>query len=191
MPTTLLLASGSRYKRQLLERLRVPFHVYSPDVDESPQAGEAPQGLVTRLAALKARTVAAQFAESLVIGADQVAVCGGLITGKPGNAARCAEQLRNASGQSVSFLTAVCLYRENDQLADAYVDTTVVRFRTLTEAEIARYIELEQPFDCAGGFKAEGLGISLFDSIESHDPTALIGLPLIWLAGALRRAGAM
>lgn len=189
MAAALILASGSRYRRQLLERLRVPFHVFVANSDESPRASESTRDLAARLARAKAETVAAQFPDALVIGADQVAVCRGDLLGKPGNAARNVEQLRHASGQSVEFLTAVCLRRESDRHVDQHLDITTVHFRPLTDAEIARYVELEQPFDCAGGFKAEGLGISLFERIDSLDPTALVGLPLIWLAGALRRAG--
>ncbi len=191
MATSLILASGSRYRRQLLERLRVPFHVYSSDTDETPHPGEAPSDLAVRLARAKAQSVASQFPDALVIGSDQVAVCQDRVVGKPGSAVRAVEQLRQASGQSVSFLTAVCILRDADRRVEQHLDTTTVRFRELSEAEIARYVELEQPFDCAGGFKAEGLGISLFERIDSQDPTGLIGLPLIWVASALRRAGLM
>lgn len=191
MAAALILASGSRYRRQLLERLRVPFHVFVANSDETPRADEAPRDLAVRLAQAKAEIVAAQFPDALVIGADQVAVCRGRILGKPGNAARNVEQLRLAGGQSVEFLTAVCVLRESDRHVERHVDVTTVRFRRLTETEITRYVELEQAFDCAGGFKVEGLGISLFEGIDSQDATALVGLPLIWLAGALRRAGLM
>lgn len=191
MATSLILASGSRYRRQLLERLRIPFHVYTSHTDETPRPGEAPRDLAVRLARAKAQSVASQFPDALVIGSDQVAVCQDRLVGKPGNAGRAIEQLRQASGRSVAFLTAVCVLREADQLKEQHLDTTTVRFRELSEAEIARYVDAEQPFDCAGGFKAEGLGISLFERIESEDPTGLIGLPLIWVAGALRRAGLM
>lgn len=191
MAAALVLASGSRYRRQLLERLRIPFHLFAANTDESALAQESPRDLVVRLARAKAQSVAAQFPDALVIGADQVAVCRDRVMGKPGNAARNVEQLRQASGQSVQFLTAVCVLRDSDRHIDQHLDVTTVRFRTLAEAEITRYVDLEQPFDCAGGFKAEGLGISLFERIESDDPTALVGLPLIWLASALRRAGLM
>lgn len=189
MSAALILASGSRYRRQLLERLRVPFHVFAANSDEAPHANESPRDLAVRLARAKAETVAAQFSDAVVIGADQVAVCRGQVLGKPGSAARNIEQLRLSSGQRVEFFTAVCLAREADRHIDQHVDLTTVHVRLLTEAEITRYVELEQPFDCAGGFKAEGLGVSLFERIDSQDPTALVGLPLIWLAGALRRAG--
>jgi septum formation protein len=170
----------------LLERLRVPFHVHSPNLDESPHPGETPRDLAIRLARAKAQAVRELFPESIVIGADQVAVCGEQKLGKPGNAARTAEQLRLASGQKVNFLTAVSV--AGPRLAE-HVDVTTVQFRTLSEPEIARYIDREQPFDCAGGFKAEGLGIALFERLVSQDPTAIVGLPLIWLSQALRDAG--
>jgi septum formation protein len=189
VPTSLILASGSRYRRQLLERFRLPFHVYAADTDESARPNESPQELVGRLATAKARSVAALFPNACVIGADQVAVCRERVVGKPGSPAQAVEQLRSASGQRVTFLTAVCLLRESDGHRDEHLDTTVVHFRELSEGEITRYIEIEQPLDCAGSFKSEGLGIALFERIESRDPTALIGLPLIWLATALRRAG--
>lgn len=189
MADSLILASSSAYRRQLLERLRVPFAVHPAGADESALAGETARELVARLAEVKARSVAARFPPAWVIGSDQVAVCRGHIVGKPGSAARNVEQLRAASGQGVTFLTAVCLLRGSDGRLEQHLDTTTVQFRELTDAEIERYVDLERPFDCAGGFKSEGLGITLFDSIESRDPTALIGLPLIWLAGALRRAG--
>ncbi len=188
MTDSLILASGSRYRRELLERLHLPFRVHPADSDESPLPGEAPEALVSRLAELKARTVAARFPDAWVIGSDQVAVCGGRIVGKPGNADRACEQLRAASGTSVRFLTAVCLLRSPDRL-EGHLDVTTVHFRPLSEPEIARYVEIERPFDCAGSFKSEGLGVSLFESVDSRDPTALVGLPLIWLSGALRRAG--
>lgn len=191
MAESLILASGSPYRRELLERLRVPFQVQVAGSDETALPGEPAELLVQRLAEAKARAVAARFADRWVIGSDQAAVCRGRIVGKPGNAERSAEQLRAASGQAVRFLTAVCVLREADRRIERHLDVTTVQFRELTDAEIARYVQLERPFDCAGGFKSEGLGISLFERIESHDPTALIGLPLIWLAGALRRAGLM
>ena len=186
--TTLILASGSRYRRELLQRLGVPFSVEVAAVDEGAQPEEPPNDLAHRLATAKALAVAARHPEALVIGSDQVAVCRGRILGKPGDAARNIEQLQNASGSSVTFLTAVCLARGGEPL-DSHLDVTVARFRELARAEIERYVERERAFDCAGGFKAEGLGIALFERIESQDPSALIGLPLIWLAAALRRAG--
>jgi septum formation protein len=157
-------------------------------VNEAPRAAEAPRELALRLAWEKAAVVAARNPDAWVIGADQVAVCRDRIVGKPGDAARAIEQLTAASSQAMCFYTAVCLARGGEE-RDEYVDETRVHFRALTPAEIARYVERDRPFDCAGSFRSEGLGITLFERVESTDPTALIGLPLIWLSGALRRAG--
>jgi septum formation protein len=189
MPAALILASASHYRRELLRRLQIPFTVDAADVDESRAPDETPLDLVARLARAKALRVAARHPGAWVIGADQVAVCGAQVLGKPGTAERCIEQLRVASAQTVTFFTAACLTGGVDVGCTEHVDETQVRFRVLSEAEITRYVELERPFDCAGGFKSEGLGITLMEQIDSRDPTALIGLPLIWLAGALRRAG--
>jgi len=158
-------------------------------VDESVQTGEDPVALVTRLARDKAQAVADRYPQSVIIGSDQAAVLGRTILGKPGTLERCIEQLRNATGQRVLFHTAVHVIDLRNRRHEAHVDTTTVLFRSLTESEIRNYVAREKPVDCAGGFKAESLGISLFERIDSQDPTALIGLPLIWLAGALRRAG--
>ena len=144
---------------------------------------------MARLAREKALQVAERHPNALVIGADQIAVCEDEILGKPGTAAGNIAQLQRASGRALTFLTAVCLLHSHERHREEHVDETVVRFRQLSEAEISRYVELERPYDCAGGFKCEGLGIALFERIESNDPTALIGLPLIWVCGALRRAG--
>lgn len=189
LPGQLILASGSPYRRELLERLQLPFEVRTSHVDEAAQTGEAPLDLATRLAGTKATAVAQDHPTAWVIGSDQLAVCRGNIIGKPGNAQRCVEQLKRASGQAVTFMTAVSVVRMDRRMTDTHIDLTTVQFRELSEREIERYVAQEKPFDCAGGFKVEGLGISLFNSIETNDPTALIGLPMIWLCGALRRAG--
>lgn len=189
MPATLILASASPYRRELLGRLRIPFVVDAADIDETRASGETLRELVTRLARQKALRVAGRHPGAWVIGADQIAVCGEHVLGKPGNAARCIEQLRLVSAQRVTFLTAVCVTDGAGGRCDEHIDETLVQFRALSEAEIARYVELERPYDCAGSFKSEGLGITLMEEIASHDPTALIGLPLIWIAGALRRVG--
>lgn len=189
MPAGLILASGSRYRRDLLARLGVPFRVQSADVDETPRSGENPPQLVMRLARAKAAAVAARYPDAWIIGADQVAVSRDRIASKPGSAAQTVKQLMEASGQVVTFLTAAHLMCARDGASDQHLDETRVYFRALSAEEIKRYVDLEQPFDCAGGFKAEGLGIALLERIDSTDPTALIGLPLIWLSGALRRAG--
>ena len=188
-PPRLILASTSRYRRTLLERFGVPFEAYPPGVDESARSGELPVDRARRLALAKAEAVAARFPDALVIGSDQVAAAGDGVLDKPGNAANARAQLERLSGASARFYTACTLLCRDTHLQVAHLDTTSVRVRILTAAEIGRYVEREQPYDCAGGFKAEGLGITLFESIESVDPTALIGLPLIWLAGALRGAG--
>jgi septum formation protein len=188
------LASTSAYRRALLERLGLPFTCLSPEVDETPQKDEAPLALASRLARAKAERIASRRTAAWVIGSDQVAVLGEVpseaqILGKPGSAAACIAQLEACSARSVAFLTAVAVLRQEDGTAFEFVDTTRVRFRRLEPDTIARYVELESPLDCAGGFKCEGLGISLCDSIESVDPTALIGLPLIRLAAVLREVG--
>lgn len=185
----LILASTSSYRRALLERLRVPFECVAPDADEVRQPGESPDVMALRLARLKAEAVLARYPTAVVIGSDQVAVRGDAVLGKPGTVERCREQLRQSSGHEVVFLTAVHVADGATGRAESHLDRTIVKFRDLTAAEIERYIAADQPLDCAGGFKAESLGIALFDRIESGDPTGLTGLPLIWVAGALRRAG--
>ena len=184
----LLLASTSPYRRELLARLRVPFDVARPGVDESPRSGEAPGTLAERLAIAKAVAVAAAAAGAWALGSDQVADLDGQALGKAGSRDAAIEQLHAMSGREVVFHTAVCLARAGDPPV-AVRDLTRVRFRRLGAAEIARYVDAEQPWDCAGSFKCEGLGIALFESIRSDDPTALVGLPLIATAELLRRVG--
>ena len=184
-----VLGSTSRYRRELLERLRIPFTVSAPDVDETPQPGEAPQALALRLALAKARAVAALHPEAVVIGSDQVADLAGKPLGKPGEHARAVAQLRQMRGQTVIFQTAlavVCLAAGFEEVALAEVR---VVFRDLSDEEIESYLQAEQPYDCAGSAKSEGLGIALLESIDNDDPTALIGLPLIRTARLLRQAG--
>ncbi len=185
----LVLASTSPYRRELLARLKVEFEVVPPGVDEGHRPGESAADRALRLATAKALAVSERHPRALVIGSDQVAACGGEALDKPGDAARCRAQLTRLSGHSAEFYTACVLLGTHPPAHLAHVDTTTVVFRKLAADEIGRYVERERPFDCAGGFKAEGSGIALFECIESHDPTALIGLPLIWLAGALRAAG--
>lgn len=187
----LVLASTSRYRRELLSRLRVPFRCIAPEVDETRAARETPSAMAMRLAEAKARAVAAQCAGAVVIGSDQVAELDGRALGKPGSAAATIAQLRDSSGRTLSFHTAVCVIDGRRAVAETAhaLDTTHVVFRVLAGDEIARYVDAEQPYDCAGGFKAEALGITLFERIDSRDPTALIGLPLIALARLLRTAG--
>ena len=185
----LVLASTSTYRSEQLARLRIPFETARPDVDESPRLGEAPAALAERLALEKARAVARRKPQAWVIGADQVADVGGQVLGKPGSFERAADQLAAASGKRVVFHTAGALVRESPAKTVFFLDRTDVRFRVLSAQEIERYLHAEQPYDCAGSFKCEGLGISLFEAIESRDPTALVGLPLIGLAKALRQVG--
>ena len=184
----LILASTSRYRRALLERLGLPFDCVAPAADETRLPGEPAAEMAARLARVKAEAVAARYPEAIVVGSDQVALRGTDVLGKPGTVERCREQLRASSGQEVVFLTAVHVIDGMAGRAESHVDRTVVKFRELSDAEIDRYIERDQPLDCAGGFKAESLGIALFDRIESIDPTGLTGLPLSRLCGALRRA---
>lgn len=185
----LILASTSPYRRELLTRLRLPFAIENPSIDEGHQRGEEPAGRATRLALAKARAVAGRAPLATVIGSDQVAISDNQVLDKPGDAARCREQLLLLSGNSAQFHTAVAVVSPSLQTEDCFSDVTTVWFRNLTEAEIERYIEAEQPFDCAGGFRSEALGITLFERLESTDPTGLVGLPLIRLATSLRRLG--
>ena len=185
----LILASTSAYRRELLGRLRLPFECQPPACDEQRLPDEPAQALAMRLARLKAEAVAARHPGSVVIGSDQVAVRGTEILGKPGTVERCREQLQQSSGREVAFLTAAHLVDGCHGRAESHLDYTLVRFRTLAAEEITRYVVADAPLDCAGGFKAESLGIALFERIESADPTALTGLPLIWVSAALRRAG--
>jgi len=185
----LILASTSHYRRELLERLRLPFSVQAPDVDERPFAGELPAATARRLALAKARAVAQQHPDALVIGSDQVAELDGAAIGKPGSHARAVEQLRAMSGRTVVFHTAVAmLWLSGNFEADALVPVTV-RLRRLDDDEIEHYLRTEQPYDCTGSAKSETLGIALLDAIESDDPTALVGLPLIRTCAMLRAAG--
>ena len=185
----LILASTSRYRRELLERLHIPFRALSPETDETPLPGEAPAALAERLALAKARALAARFPDAVVIGADQVADVDGRALGKPGDHARAVEQLRTMSGRTIVFQTALAVVRASAGLAEVRRVPVPVRFRTLVDAEIEFYLRTEQPYDCAGSAKCETLGIALLEAIESDDPTALIGLPLIATCTLLRAAG--
>jgi septum formation protein len=185
----LILASGSPYRRELLARLRIPFDVQAPDIDESPGEGEEPGALARRLARAKAETVAAASPGSIVIGSDQVATLDGRTpVGKPGTHEAARRQLAAASGRAMHFHTAFALLAPGYAAIEGCVPVAV-RFRRLSDAEIDRYLALEQPFDCAGAAKCEGLGIALLTSIRTDDPTALIGLPLMQVAEALRQVG--
>ena len=185
----LVLASTSRYRRELLERLRLSFDVARPDVDETASPGESPRNLAIRLAQAKACAVATQLADDAwALGSDQVAEVEGRALGKPGGRAAAIAQLDSMSGRIVRFHTALCLAHA-DGRTGADIDLTEVHFRALTDAEIERYVDAEQPFDCAGSFKSEGLGIALFERIDNRDPSALVGLPLIATCMLLRKAG--
>jgi septum formation protein len=186
----LILGSTSRYRRELLQRLRLPFDVVSPQVDETPLAGETPASLALRLALAKAHAAAAASpADAVVIGSDQVADVDGEPIGKPGTHERAVEQLRRMSGRTIVFQTAVAVVRRATGYEQAALVPVTVRFRALSDDEIEHYLRLEQPYDCAGSAKCETLGIALLSAIESDDPTALVGLPLIRTCDLLRRAG--
>jgi septum formation protein len=185
----LVLGSTSPYRRELLERLRIPFEVAAPDVDETPQASESPKQLACRLAMSKARAVAAQFPACVVIGSDQVAELDGQALGKPGDHSRAVAQLRQMRGQTVIFQTAVAVVCLESGFAQMDLAQVKVKFRELSDAEIEHYLLAETPYDCAGSAKSEGLGIALLDSIVSDDPTALVGLPLIRTCRLIQAAG--
>lgn len=185
----LILASGSSYRRELLQRLQLPFVCRSPDIDESPLPDETPEALVQRLSAAKAGALCGQFLQHLIIGSDQVAVLDGRIIGKPGNRQAAIAQLQAASGRSLTFYTGLCLLDSATRQLQVDCVPFTVHLRTLSDAQIERYVDREQPFDCAGSFKSEGLGISLFRATEGSDATSLIGLPLIRLCDMLNQAG--
>jgi septum formation protein len=186
-----VLASTSPHRRQLLERLRLPFTTQAPEVDEIELPGEAPATRAARLALAKARAVASVNPASIVIGSDQVASIRvgqqNLMLHKPGDRTHAHAQLAEMAGRTARFDTGVAVVLGETELT--HVDLTAVHFRELSHLEIGRYIDREPAFDCAGGFKCEGLGVTLFETLETHDPTALVGLPLIWLCGALRQLG--
>lgn len=191
MATTpsLVLASSSPWRRELLARLGLPFECASPDIDEIPQRDEAAPALVERLARRKAQALAHQFPEHLIIGSDQVATLDGAILGKPGTHDRACEQLALCSGRIVTFHTGLALHSPADGTTDSLVETFRVHFRNLSDDTIDRYLRLEQPYGCAGSFRMEGLGIALFTRLEGRDPNTLIGLPLIALIDILQRHG--
>jgi len=185
----IILASGSRYRRELLARLGLPFEAWSPEVDETALAGEAPRRTAERLARSKADAAATRWPQALIIGSDQVAELGGEAIGKPGTLQKAREQLERLSGREVLFHTGLCLLDAASGNAQARVVTTDVVFRRLTAAEIDAYLAREPALDCAGSAKSEGLGIALLDRLGGEDPTALVGLPLIALSRMLRNAG--
>ena len=184
-----VLGSTSVYRRELMARLRIPFDVAAPDVDETPQPGETPQALAGRLALAKARAVAARYPQAVVIGSDQVADLGGEPLGKPGTHARAVQQLQRMRGRTVVFQTAVAVVCLESGFEQSDIAPVRVRFRDLSDDEIEAYLRAETPYDCAGSAKSEGLGITLLASIDNDDPTALVGLPLIRTCRMLRAAG--
>jgi septum formation protein len=188
-PRPLILGSTSVYRRALLERLRIPFTVVAPDVDETPLPGEAPAALAQRLAMAKASAVAAIHPSSVVIGSDQVADLHGDPLGKPGDHARAVAQLQKMRGQTVTFQTAVAVVCQASGFSQNALASVRVQFRDLSDGEIEQYLLAETPYDCAGSAKSEGLGIALLSAIDNDDPTALVGLPLIRTCALLRAAG--
>ena len=185
----LILGSSSPFRAELLSKLGLPFIAISPDIDESPLVNETAQQLVLRLAKLKAAEIANTQPDALIIGSDQVAVCDGEIMGKPGNHANAIKQLQTVSGKTVQFLTSLALLNSKTGQVHALVDTFEVSFRTLTLAQIDYYLQQEQPYQCAGSFKSEGFGISLFSKLNGNDPNTLVGLPLIKLIELLALEG--
>ncbi len=185
----LVLGSTSPFRRELLDRLGVPFEAAAPEIDESPLSGESPEALVLRLARAKAEAVAMAYPDALIIGSDQVACIGERILGKPGDHAHAVRQLEEASGKRVAFFTGLCLFNVRKNRLRLVCEPFYVHFRTLSRVQIERYLDREQPYDCAGSFRSEGLGISLLERLEGKDPNALVGLPLIELVSMLNEEG--
>lgn len=189
IPTRLVLGSTSPFRKEILTKLGLPFATAAPDIDESPLANETPEQLVLRLAEQKARAVAVAYPDNLIIGSDQVAVIDGTILGKPHTHERAVEQLSNASGKTVRFYTGLCLYNSTNDTAQSEVVPFDVVFRKLTTTQIENYLQKEKPYNCAGSFKSETLGIALFEKLLGDDPNTLIGLPLIRLISMLENEG--
>jgi septum formation protein len=190
MPKLLILASGSRYRKALLARLQLNFICQAPELDETPLAGELPAAMAARLAHAKAHALAGQHRQALIIGSDQAAACDGQLLTKPGTTARAEAQLNLCQGKTVTFYTGLCLLDSNSGQFELDTIPYQVTFRALSRGQIAAYIRKEQPLDCAGSFKCEGLGSALFSQLQGQDPTALEGLPLIRLCEMLRQFGA-
>jgi septum formation protein len=186
---TIVLASSSRYRRGLLDRFLDDFETLHPGVDETAADDEAPELLAARLARDKAEAVSSRNRDALIIGADQVAVLEDKVIGKPGNHARAVEQLLAASGKKMQFLTAVCVLDPASRRRYEHIDRTTVRFRSFDLRQVESYLRHDEPYDCAGSFKIDGAGFVLFESVSTEDPTALVGLPMIWLAATLRELG--
>jgi len=185
----ILLASGSRYRQGLLDRFLDDYESITPGVDETAEEGEAADALATRLARIKAEAVSSKNRDALVIGADQLAVLENTVLGKPGDHQKAVEQLLAASGKALTFLTAVCVLDPVSRRRYEHTDTTTVRFRQFDRRLADDYLHHDKPYDCAGSFKIEGAGFVLFESVTTNDPTALVGLPMIWLAGKLKELG--
>jgi len=185
----IVLASSSVYRQQLLQTLGLPFTACSPDIDESPLAGESPRELVVRLAKAKARALADDFPDALIIGSDQVALIDETLLTKPHTHVNAFAQLRRCSGREVEFSTGLCLLNAATGIDESLVEPFRVKFRELSDEQIDGYLKKEEPFDCAGSFKSEGLGIALFESLDGRDPNSLVGLPLIALVGLLDKMG--
>lgn len=185
----LVLASSSPFRKALLQKLQLPFTTDSPDIDETPLANESIEAMVTRLAEAKARALGPRHPDALIIGSDQSAALNQQVLQKPGNFDKAFEQLRAASGKTITFYTGLCLYNTSTDQAEALCEPYTVTFRNLSDNEISHYLQREQPYNCAGSFKSEGLGISLFEKLQGKDPNTLIGLPLITLCQMLRKNG--
>lgn len=186
---TLVLGSTSVFRQTILEKLNIPFQTAKPNIDETALANETPQALVERLAIEKANAVADKFPDALIIGSDQVAVCEGEILGKPHNFDNAVKQLRKFSNKSVTFYTGLCVFDSAKNKVTSLVEPFIVHFNPLSQEEIESYLKAEQPYNCAGSFKSEGLGICLFEKLEGDDPNSLIGLPLIRLVSLLKQHG--
>lgn len=189
MTRRLILGSTSPYRRELMQRLAIPFETAAPDIDETRYDGESARDMVLRLSLQKAQAVAAQYPDALIIGSDQCAVLHEQVIGKPGNHENAVQQLQNSSGKTVAFLTGLCLYDSRDGSYQLDVVPFAVDFRELNDAEIDAYLRKDQPYNCAGSFRSESLGITLFKRMHGNDPTALMGLPLIRLSQMLTQAG--
>jgi len=186
---TLVLGSTSPFRKSILEKLQLPFQCAKPNIDETANINETPQALVERLAIEKAKAVAAEFPDAIIIGSDQVAVCEDEVLGKPHTFENGVKQLTKFSGKSVTFYTGLCLYNSENNKTTALVEPFIVHFNTLSQSEIVHYLNKEHPYNCAGSFKSEGLGICLFKKLEGDDPNTLIGLPLIKLVALLKEHG--
>ncbi len=185
----IVLATGSQYRAELLRKLQLDFICCTSHVDETPLPGETAAQLARRLSVAKAQAISANFPQHLIIGSDQVAVCNEVFLHKPGSREQAIRQLTQQSGRTAQFYTGICVLNSSNGLSFSDIDLCKVHFKPLSERQIIRYLDLEQPFDCAGSFKSEGLGIALFSRIEGDDPNALVGLPLIKLIGLLERFG--